>query len=99
MRAYLLSKNLDKAVLIGTVGVFFYVINFIKLGPYIYFGTITLGTLWYSLIFLPSVMLGVFVGITLHKKVSQITFTRIAYAFLLIAGVKLVWDGHSAVFA
>ena len=97
MRAYLLSKDLDKGVFMGTVAVFFYVVNLIKLGPYIYFETITFDTLFVSLILLPAVLLGVFAGVTLHKKVSQLVFTRIAYTFLLIAGIKLVWDGLSAI--
>lgn len=98
MRAFLLSKNLDKSVFMGTVGVFFFVVNLIKLGPYLAFGTITLETFKLSVVLLPAALIGIGVGVTLHNRVSQMAFTRIAYTFLFLAGLKLIWDGLFGLF-
>lgn len=97
MRAYLLTQNLNKSVFMGTNSVYFYVVNLIKLVPYLMIGQINMESLKLSAAFVPVVLLGVLVGVTLHKKVSQQLFTQLAYGFLLLAGIKLVLDSALAI--
>lgn len=39
--------------------------------------------------------LGVWLGLRLHRMVSQALFYRLSYAMLVVAGAKLLWDGIS----
>ncbi len=38
-----------------------------------------------------------FLGIWLHHRVPEIGFYRIAYALLFLIGLKLIYDGVSAI--
>jgi uncharacterized membrane protein YfcA len=57
------------------------------------FGQITWTSLWVSVTLMPLTLMGVVVGITLHRKISQQLFTKLAYIFLTAAAVKLIYDG------
>lgn len=37
------------------------------------------------------------VGVFLMRRTSEMLFYRIAYALLLVVGVKLAWDGIAAI--
>ena len=90
---YLLPQHLTKSVLAGTTILFFAIINFIKLVPYVWLGQITSGSLFTSLALLPLAPLGVWFGVYLHRRVSDRIFYWISYGFLLIAGFKLMYEG------
>ena len=96
MRAFLLSRNLEKSAFMGTNSVYFYVVNIIKLLPYGMAGQIGVESLKLSAVFFPAVLLGVGVGVALHRRVSQHNFTRLAYGFLGLTGLKLLWDAITA---
>ena len=92
----LLPQHLPKTTLVGTTILFFSIINFIKLIPYAYFGQINTESFLTSLVLLPLAPLGVWLGIYLHKRVSDQVFYLVSYGFLLLAGVKLTYEGASA---
>ena len=96
VKAFLLSRNMDKSVFVGTNSVFFFVINQIKLVPYFLLGQFSVETLTISLMLAPFVPIGILIGFRLHRLVSQDRFTAIAYTLLSLAGLKLLWDGVSA---
>jgi len=54
-------------------------------------GKITRFTLGYSTYLLPSVALGMFVGMKVHDRVSESTFRRIVYLLLVLAGSSLAY--------
>lgn len=93
VKGYLLSQNYEKSQFVGTNGVFFFLVNSLKVIPYFYLGQFTTESLQISLGFAPFVPIGIFIGFHLHKIVSQAVFTNVAYGFLLLSGVKLLWDG------
>ena len=97
IKAFLLSRNMEKSSFVGTNSVFFFLINQIKLVPYFLLGQFTSENLLMSLMLAPFVPVGIFIGFRLHALVSQGTFMKIAYALLLVAGAKLLWDGLAAV--
>lgn len=90
---YLLPMRLDRRIYVATTAVFFLSLNLIKLIPYAYFGQINLQNFYISAILLPLAPLGVYFGAYLTNKVSQDFFYNLSYFCLILAGLKLVYDG------
>jgi len=90
---YLLPQRMSKSLLAGTTIVFFALVNFIKLIPYIALGQLDLHAFYTSLALLPLAPLGVALGFYLHNKVTDGAFYWISYGFLFLAGVKLLVEG------
>lgn len=93
LNVYLLPLKLDKAILVGTTVIFFAVINAVKLVPYVWLGLFDARNLLTSLVLAPLAPVGILLGVWLLRRMSQELFYRIAYAMLVIVGVKLLWDG------
>jgi uncharacterized membrane protein YfcA len=92
---YLLPQRLDKTIFVGTTVVFFTCVNLIKLVPYYLLGQLNGDNLLLSLILAPLAPLGVWIGLKLHDRVNEKLFYNLAYTFLFITGVKLLYDGFS----
>ena len=90
---YLLPKGLPPLVFAGTAGLFFAVVNLVKLLPYYWLGQFTLDNLLYSLILVPLAPLGVRLGHALVKRSPAGFYYRVISFFLVVLGVKLLWDG------
>jgi uncharacterized membrane protein YfcA len=90
---YLMPQRLDKAVLVGTSLYFFAVINLVKIVPYTWLGLFDARNLSTSLALAPLAPLGIWAGVRLMRRLSQEVFYRACYAFLVVIGVKLLWDG------
>ena len=90
---YLLPMRLDRRIYVATTAVFFLSLNLIKLIPYAYFGQINLQNFYISAVLLPLAPLGVYFGAYLTNKVSQDFFYNLSYFCLILAGLKLVYDG------
>jgi uncharacterized membrane protein YfcA len=90
---YLLPQRLDKTIFVGTTVIFFTIVNYIKLVPYYFLGQLNSNNLLVSLVLAPLAPLGVWVGIKLHDRVNEKLFYNLAYFFLFITGIKLLYDG------
>ncbi len=90
---YLLPQNLDKVALLGTLAVFFAVINYLKLIPYTLLGAFDATNLLTSLLLMPLAPVGVRLGYLILNRVSQKTIYRFLYAALFLSGIKLLADG------
>lgn len=97
LSVYLLPQKLEKAVLVGTTVIFFAVINVVKLVPYAWLGLFDARNLATSLVLSPLAPVGIGLGVFLMRRTSELLFYRIAYALLLVVGVKLAWDGIAAI--
>jgi uncharacterized membrane protein YfcA len=89
---YMLPQRLDKTIFVGTSVMFFFVVNYVKLLPYAYLGQLNVGNLAASLVFAPLAPAGIWLGVWLHRRVSERAFYAVSYALLLATGAKLVWD-------
>ncbi len=89
---WMLPQRLDKTVLVATSIVFFLVVNYAKLVPYAMLGQLNAGNLSASLLFAPLAPLGIWIGVWLHKRMTEATFYAISYALLFATGLKLVYD-------
>ena len=90
---YMLREKLLPMVYTSTLGVFFTIINFGKLGPYAYLNLLNFQQLATSIILLPCVPVGVYFGFYLAKRISMKWYYRTVRFFLLIASIKLIADG------
>jgi uncharacterized membrane protein YfcA len=45
-----------------------------------------------SLVLLPIAPIGVWVGVKLARRISQVLFYRLVYLGMFLTGTKLVWD-------
>lgn len=96
---YLLPKNLDKSVFVGTVTIYFAAVNYAKLIPYGLLGQLSAQNLGTSLALAPVAIIGVKLGVWMHDRVDAVLFNKLMYMFLFGTGVKLLWDGLSNLLA
>ncbi len=90
---YLLPQKLDKIVLMGTMAIFFAVMNYIKLIPFTLMGALNLENLTTSLVLMPLAPLGIKLGNLILHKVDQQLVYRFLYIALFFSGMKLLYDG------
>ena len=93
---YLLPQRLDKTIFVGTTVVFFTIVNYVKLVPYYLLGQLNGDNLLTSLVLSPLAPLGVWMGLRLHDRVNEKLFYNLAYFFLFLTGIKLLYDGFLA---
>lgn len=93
---YLLPQRMDKTLFVGTMVMLFTAINYAKLLPYWWLGLLPVGNLAMSLSLAPLAPVGVVLGIWLHRRISPTWFYRLCYLFLFVTGLKLFYDGMSA---
>ena len=92
---YLLPKRLQPLLYAGTAGVFFAVVNVVKLVPYGMLGQFSAQNLLYSLVLVPLAPLGVRIGHYLVKISEPRFYYQVISVFLLVLAVKLLWDGFT----
>jgi uncharacterized membrane protein YfcA len=95
-QVYLMPLKLTPPVFAGTMTWLFFAINVIKLGPYVALGMLTRETLIASAALAPVAAASIVVGIRLVRIMPASRFYPIIYALLLLAGLKLTYDGVSA---
>lgn len=90
---YLLPQKLDKKILIGTMAIFFAIVNYVKLIPYSLLGFFDSSNLLTSLVLIPLAPVGVKLGYYIMQRVSQQTIYLFLYIMLFLSGIKLCVDG------
>jgi uncharacterized protein len=93
---YVVPLKLDKVIFVGTATIFFSVMNFAKLLPYGYLGLLDLRNIGTSIVLMPLIPVGVYIGLNVLKKLNQETFNLVMTLSLLIVGLKLMFDGAMA---
>ncbi len=93
LHIYLLGKKTSKSAFQGTTVAFFFVVNWLKLGPYAMLGQLDASNLLTSLVLAPLAPAGVALGVWLHHKVEEDTFFRLTYVALLAIGLRLIYVG------
>lgn len=93
---YLLPLRLEKSLLVGTTVVFFAVINLVKLIPYAWLDLFDGRNLSTSAALAPLAPIGIFAGYQMMRRVNEVVFYRICYALLAVVGLRLLWEGATA---
>ena len=94
---YLMPRGLPPLLYAGTAGMFFAVVNFVKIFPYYLLGQLALDTLLLSLVLLPLAPLGVAIGHRLVKSTDPQLYYRIISFFLIVLGAVLIYEGLKVV--
>jgi len=93
LTVYLLPRGLAPLVFAGTAGLFFAVVNALKLLPYYFLGQFSSENLQYSLVLVPLAPLGVWVGRFLVERTEPKLYYGIISFFLAVVGCRLLWQG------
>ena len=96
---YLLSKGLPPLLFAGTAGIFFAVVNIVKLVPYHALGQFTTDNLLYSLVLAPLAPVGVKLGHFLVQRSDPRLYYGVISFFLVVIGAKLLYEGVVALAA
>ncbi len=99
LNIYLLPQRLDRTAFVATKAALFMVVNYLKLVPYALLGQFSAENLATSAVLAPLAPIGIGLGIWLHRRVPEQLFYRLCYAFLFVAGLKLLGDGVAALAA
>ncbi len=94
---YLLRRPLNRTDFAATTIVFFAVVNYVKLVPYAWLGQFDFTNLATSGALVILAPIGVLIGAWLHARVSDRFFFAFVYVLLFGVGLKLVYDGITAV--
>jgi len=93
---YLMPKQLSPLLFAGTAGIFFAVVNVVKLVPFYALGQFTADNLLYSLVLVPLAPLGVKLGHFLVRSSTSSFYYSVTSLCLVLVGAKLLWDGVAA---
>ncbi len=95
-QAYCIPLKLDPRIYVGTSVLFFAIVNAVKVIPYFALGQFSRENLHVSAMLLPVAVVGVLTGIWGVKKITPKLFYNITYAVMIMIGIKLLYDGISA---
>ncbi len=89
---FLIPQRMAKEIYVGTTVLVFTWINWIKLPFFVAGGIITSDSIMRSLLFLPVIPVGVWAGVWLNRRVSEVLFSRLVYGFTFVTGLHLIFD-------
>lgn len=89
---FVVPQRLSKEVFVGTTVLVFFWVNWIKVPFFIGANVITWETLRMSLWFLPLIPVGVWTGVWMNRRFSQVWFHRIVLVLLFAAGLQLIFN-------
>lgn len=90
---YVMPLRLDRDVFVGTGAIFFALVNWIKVPPYVALGQFTRDNLVTSAALFPAAIVATWAGVLLVRRVSGERFYTLIYWLLILVGLKLAWDG------
>ncbi len=92
VNAYMIPLRLSPIRFTATMAFFFFVINLSKWIPYAWLGLLDWRNFATSVVLLPLAPIGVWVGVKLARRISQVLFYRFLYVGMFLTGVKLLFD-------
>ena len=95
-QVYVLPLRFDPRIFTGTSVIFFAVVNLIKVLPYGLLGQFDRVTLISALLMAPLAVVSTLLGAMLIKRMRAAIFYPFMYAMITLVGLKLVWDGGTA---
>lgn len=91
MIVYLLSLSFERKRFIGTVAWFFFFVNLIKLPFHVFmWKTISLTTLRYTIIMIPFIFIGAWLGVHFVKRINEKVFRWLVIIATFIAAIRLM---------
>jgi uncharacterized protein len=93
---YTLPRSASRELFVGTSGVFFALINVIKLPPFFVLGQFSSENLALSATLIPVAILANLAGIWLVRRMPTALFYKVIYGLTFLIGLKLAVDGIQA---
>lgn len=90
MSVYMIQKNDNPRIFVGTLVLFFAIMNIFKLIAYSKIGIISYQTLLLVCILSPAIILGGYAGNALNKKIPQELFRLIVLVLIFFIGIRLL---------
>ena len=90
---YVMPQRLPRDVFIGTMIIFFAIVNWAKVPPFVALGLFTSETLLTSFALFPLAIAATWAGVFLVRRVPADPFYRLVYGLMILIGAKLIWDG------
>ena len=95
INAYVIPLRLSPVKFTATMAFLFFVVNLSKWVPYAWLGLLDTRNMATSVVLLPLAPIGVWVGVRLARRISQVLFYRLLYGGMFLTGCKLLWDGFA----
>jgi uncharacterized protein len=92
-QVYIMPQRLPRDIFVGTGSVFFAILNWIKVPPFMALGQFTAENLSTAAALFPLAIVSTWAGVWLVRRVSGERFYTLSYALLVPVGLKLTWDG------
>jgi uncharacterized protein len=93
---YVMPQHLPRDIFVGTGAVLFALVNWSKVPPYIALGQFSPENLGTAAALFPIAVASTWAGVLLVRRVPGERFYTLVYLLLVLVGLKLVWDGASA---
>ncbi len=87
---YLLPQQFPRQIFVGTMILFFTIVNLIKLIPYSFLGLLNVGNLAVVVILAPLCFVGVKLGVYLNGRFTDKWFNRVIYIVLFLTSIQLI---------
>jgi len=92
---YILGRQIDRTTVVASASLYFLVMNYAKIVPYYFLGQLSPVNLKLSLVFALLAPAGIWLGLWLHKRISERIFYQTSYLMLFATGIKLIWDASA----
>lgn len=89
---YLLQEKVERRRLVGTLVLFYLLLNVAKIPTYVVLGNINAGTLRDSVWLIPLIPAGTLAGAWLHRRIAEKPFLAILYSFAAITAGHMIWS-------
>jgi uncharacterized protein len=93
---YTLPRSASRDIFVGTSGVFFALVNLIKVPPFFVLGQFSADNLALSATLIPVAILANLAGIWLVRRMPTALFYKVIYGLTCLIGVKLAIEGAIA---
>jgi len=90
MTLYFLALGLPKMEFVGTIAWFFFLINLFKIPFSISLGIMKADTVPFTIVVLPAMLAGMFIGRWIVLRLPQRTFEILTIALSVIGGLRLI---------
>ena len=93
---WVLPKNLDPPVLVGTTAIFFAAVNWLKVPAYLALGQFTRENLTTAAALAPVAIAATLAGVWLVRRVRPERFYLAIYILMVLVGGQLLWEAFTA---
>ena len=90
-QVYVLPQRLHRDVFVGTMTIFFAVVNWVKVPPFVALGLFTQQTVLTSIALFPLAIAATWAGVFLVRRIPSDQFSRMISALMILIGAKLIW--------